>query len=81
MVEFMSNRFRRMMNTNIFPGLGPEARGVLTISGGLARFPWDGRTADELLKQADSALLRAKKFGKNQIYLIGQPEQSNRVTE
>jgi len=73
-VMFMSNRFRRIMNTSDFPGLGPEARGKLTISGGLARFPQDGASVQELLSQADIALLNAKRSGKNRIYIIGRPE-------
>jgi len=76
MAMFMSNRFRRLMMTNDFPGLGPNVqRGVLTISGGLAGFPWDGRTAEELMAQADEALLNAKRSGKNRIYLVGQPKE------
>lgn len=54
-------------------GLGPEGKGVLTISGGLASFPRDGQTAHELFQQADIALLEAKRSGKNRIYLVGQP--------
>ncbi|MCK4629670.1 MAG: GGDEF domain-containing protein, partial [Sedimentisphaerales bacterium] len=76
MVMFISNRFRRLMMANEFPGLGPEARGVLTISGGLAGFPWDGRTVEELLAAADEALLHAKRSGKNRIYLVGQEPKS-----
>ncbi len=76
MVMFLSNRFRRLMMANEFPGLGPEARGVLTISGGLAGFPWDGRTVEELLAAADEALLHAKRSGKNRIYLVGQEPES-----
>jgi diguanylate cyclase (GGDEF)-like protein len=76
MVMFLSNRFRRLMMTNEFPGLGPEARGILTISGGLAGFPWDGRTVKELLAAADEALLHAKRSGKNRIYLVGQEPDS-----
>ena len=73
MVLFMTNRFRRMMRTSEFPSLGPDARGTLTISGGLARFPHDGRTFEDLLAKADQALLNAKRSGKNRIYLVGQP--------
>jgi diguanylate cyclase (GGDEF)-like protein len=62
-----------------FNGLGPEGKGVLTISGGLASFPRDGRTIEELFQQADKALLEAKRSGKNRIYLVGKP-QSN-ITE
>jgi len=54
--------------------LGPKGRGVLTISGGLASFPRDGSTIQELFTQADSALLEAKRSGKNRIYLVGKPQ-------
>jgi diguanylate cyclase (GGDEF)-like protein len=62
-----------------FGGLGPEGKGVLTISGGLASFPRDGRTIEELFQQADKALLEAKRSGKNRIYLVGKPQ--NDITE
>lgn len=65
-------RFRAALEAHEFPSLGPEARGVLTISGGLASFPWDARAADELISRADEALLTAKRHGKNRIYLIGR---------
>ncbi len=70
---FLSNRFRRTLKTNEFPSLGPDARGKLTISGGLACYPYDGMTLEELFAKADDALLSAKRFGKNRIYLVGQP--------
>jgi PleD family two-component response regulator len=59
--------------------LGAEGKGVLTISGGLASFPRDGNTSEELFLQADRALLEAKRSGKNRIYLVGKPE--NNITE
>ncbi|HUT44916.1 MAG TPA: GGDEF domain-containing protein [Sedimentisphaerales bacterium] len=62
-----------------FGGLGPEGKGVLTISGGLASFPRDGRTIEELFQQADKALLEAKRSGKNRIYLVGKPQ--NDITD
>ena len=51
--------------------LGPKGKGVLTISGGLASFPRDGATIQQLFEQADKALLEAKRSGKNRIYLVG----------
>ncbi|MHC4625603.1 MAG: GGDEF domain-containing protein [Planctomycetota bacterium] len=54
--------------------LGPRGKGVLTISGGLASFPRDGNTIQELFEQADKALLEAKRSGKNRIYLVGTPQ-------
>jgi len=57
-----------------FGGLGPEGKGVLTISGGLASYPRDGQTLEQLFQQADKALLEAKRSGKNRIYLVGKPQ-------
>ncbi len=59
-----------------FGVLGPEGKGMLTISGGLASFPRDGSTSEELFLQADKALLEAKRSGKNRIYLVGKPESN-----
>lgn len=47
-------------------------RSGLTLSGGLATFPWDGVTRRELMDQADAALYRAKRDGRNRVYLCGQ---------
>jgi len=68
----LADRFRKAVAEHAFPSLGPEARGVLTISGGLATFPRDGRTCRELLRAADKALREAKARGKDAIHLIGQ---------
>ncbi len=70
-VLFMCNRFRRMIAGSEFSFLGPQALGRLSISGGVARFPYDGETLEALLEQADKALLEAKRQGKNRIYIAG----------
>ncbi len=71
---FIAKRFRRELKGAELHLLGPEGRGVLTISGGLASFPRDGSTIQELFGQADKALLEAKHSGKNRIYLVGKPQ-------
>ncbi len=43
----------------------------LTISGGLATYPWDAQERDELLYKADQALIQAKKAGKNRVFTVG----------
>ena len=68
---FMAERFRREMNTATLSFLGPQGKGILTISGGLASYPEDSQSAQHLYEQADTALLEAKRSGKNQIVLIG----------
>jgi len=76
-VIFIAKRFVRELEKSELPalaGLGPEGTGVLTISGGLASFPRDGSTIQELFQQADKALLEAKRSGKNRIYLVGKPQ-------
>jgi diguanylate cyclase (GGDEF)-like protein len=70
----IAKRFRRELRKAELHLLGPEGRGVLTISGALASFPRDGSTAQELFQQADKALLEAKRSGKNKIYLVGKPQ-------
>ena len=70
-------RFRKTISSREFSGLGTNGRGILTISGGLASFPWDGRTVTELVEAADRALtFGAKKGGKNSIYLVGGDAQT-----
>ncbi len=65
------NRFRSELGTHQFQLLGQKSAGSLTCSGGLARYPWQGRTAEELINRADHALFEAKKGGKNRIWLVG----------
>ena len=65
-------RFRRLLTTQTFTGIGPAGQGTLTISGGLAVYPWHAASTQELIDAADKALMfTAKKSGKNSIYLVG----------
>ncbi len=69
-IEVMQ-RFQESLREHEFAALGPEGRGALTISGGLASFPWNATTATELLKLAGQALQEAKAQGKNCMHLVG----------
>lgn len=62
-----ARRFQKAICEHKFPKLLNEAPGNLTISGGLASFPWDGRTPEELLAKADEMSLQSKRQGKNAI--------------
>ncbi len=64
-----AERFLNAVRTHEFRCLGPHSPGEVTVSGGLASFPWDGRTREDLLRAADAALHAAKHTGKNRIRL------------
>jgi len=70
----LADRFVASLRKHTFPSLGPKAKGMLTISGGLATFPWDGQDCRELLRFADHGLREVKASGKNAIYLVGEAE-------
>jgi diguanylate cyclase (GGDEF)-like protein len=70
----VAKRFQKEFGNADLRLLGPEGQGVLTISGGLASFPRDGSTVQELIARADLALREAKGSGKNRIYLVGEPQ-------
>lgn len=68
----LTERFRSQIEGHEFHFLGADSPGPVTISGGLATFPWDGTTCDQLLRAADNALMNAKRTGKNTIGLAGE---------
>ncbi len=70
-VLFICERFRKEISSAEFSFLGPEGKGELTVSGGLASFPKDGITVQELFEKTDNAMLEAKRSGKNRIDLVG----------
>ena len=64
------DRFTEALRSQRFSRLGPEG-GRVTISGGLATYPWDASDMDALITKADQALLAAKRAGKNRILPVG----------
>lgn len=65
----VAKRFQQQVATKRFPKLGDDAPGRLTISGGLATFPWDGLDGASLVRAADQRALESKHQGKNAIEL------------
>ena len=78
---FVAQRFQKELEKSELSFLGPDGRGVLTISGGLSTYPRDGQTIERLFQKADDALLEAKRSGKNRIYLVGTPQREMTETE
>jgi diguanylate cyclase (GGDEF)-like protein len=59
----VADKLRRVIEAFPFPGV-PRP---VTISAGVARFPDNGSTRDDLVKAADEALYNAKQSGRNRI--------------
>jgi diguanylate cyclase (GGDEF)-like protein len=66
-VEEIAGRFQEQICQMKFPKLGLDAPGTLSVSGGLATYPWDGTDPESLLRHADQLALQSKKTGKNVI--------------
>lgn len=66
---FVGERIRRAIEAESFPGESHLPLGRLTISIGVATFPIDGVTANELIHAADLALYSAKDQGRNRLVL------------
>ncbi len=60
----------------------PDAKSIqgILISAGIASFPVDGRTENELWRKADHALYRAKAGGRNQIRLAYEERMVPKTT-
>lgn len=63
----IAQRFQHQVRAATFPKLSKDLCASLSISGGLATFPWDGLTAEDLLRRADALALEGKRLGKNVI--------------
>jgi len=66
-IEFIAKRFQDQICQMKFPKLGIDALGTLSISAGLATYPWDGNDVASLLRHADQLALESKRKGKNAI--------------
>jgi diguanylate cyclase (GGDEF)-like protein len=66
-VSAITQRFQQQVTGHKFPKLSGCAPGTLTISGGLATFPWDGQSPAQLLARADERAMESKRQGKNAI--------------
>jgi diguanylate cyclase (GGDEF)-like protein len=61
----IAEKLRRMVGDWQFPGV-PR---TVTISAGVAAFPLHGKTREEIIRAADSALYAAKQAGRNRVCL------------
>lgn len=62
-----AEKIRRLIESMDFPHAENQPLGRVTISGGVASFPNNGNTVEELIQAADAALYQAKRAGKNRV--------------
>ena len=64
-------KIRQAVESYDFPFGDKQPLGKLTVSGGVACFPDDGRNSSELIRAADQALYEAKRLGRNKVESAG----------
>jgi diguanylate cyclase (GGDEF)-like protein len=67
----LAERIRSELELQDFSPRGATGPARITVSIGVASFPADAKTKDELISCADLALARAKKKGKNRVCRAG----------
>lgn len=67
--SFVANKIKNLIEQQKFDYEDTQPNGKLTISMGVATFPDDAITPDELVNKADQRLYRAKKAGRNRVVL------------
>ncbi|MGD9402360.1 MAG: GGDEF domain-containing protein [bacterium] len=71
-----AERLRKAIERHCFPG--EEVTGEITSSLGIASYPEDGITVQELISRADQALYSAKRHGRNKVWLSGSKKPYSR---
>jgi len=71
-----TERFREAIKNHHWPQTC-NIKGEVSISGGLATFPWDADNLETLMAKADEALLKAKAAGKNVIVMHAAATAAN----
>ena len=81
MARLAAERMRSDLEELAVPHRG-NARGVLTLSAGVAMLDaGDTRSVEEVLKEADEALYRAKRLGRNRVEYAAEARASARAVE
>jgi diguanylate cyclase (GGDEF)-like protein len=72
----VADRIRLLVAGTAFEHADSQPAGHVTISGGVATSPADGDDVDTLLRNADAALYRAKRSGRNRVFAHADTELS-----
>jgi diguanylate cyclase (GGDEF)-like protein len=69
----LADRIRARIADTSFEGMKTQPGGKMTISAGVATFPVDATTEEDLIKKADSSLYRSKSLGRNKVTAFDPP--------
>ena len=64
-----AEKIRKRIEAHPFEHREKQPLGCISISGGVAEYPADGRTVEDVIKHADGALYESKESGRNRIAL------------
>jgi len=67
-----AERFRRRMESSV---MGPDSQSPITVSVGVAAYPEDGKSPDEIVWAADEALYQSKRAGRNRVTAYARPPE------
>jgi diguanylate cyclase (GGDEF)-like protein len=62
-----AENLRKLVESHPFPFRAKQPLGCISVSGGIANFPADGKTVDEIIKHAGEALYVSKNAGGNRV--------------
>jgi len=71
----LGEKLRAAIEAATFPGAHSQPLGRVTISAGIASYPDDGATDNEVLEKADGALYQAKNTGRNRVVMWDASEE------
>ena len=69
----LAERIRQRVSDALFDHMQSQPLGKMTVSAGVATFPVDASTEDDLIKKADNSLYQAKSQGRNQVVAFKVP--------
>jgi len=67
--NFVAEKLKDMVEQQEFRNENTQPNGKLTVSMGIATFPEDGSTLEQLVHQADQRLYKAKSLGRNRVVI------------
>jgi diguanylate cyclase (GGDEF)-like protein len=76
--KLIGERIRSLVEQTDFEGECKSKKGMLTVSVGLATYPPDAQSKEDLIKRADEALYKAKALSRNRLCVFKEKEQQGK---